>query len=204
MLMIRFGTRRDESIAEDLHVARHHHELDTVLVERAEHGSLLLGPGVGRHGKMEIRNPHVGGEVGVIRVVRHDDSQVHREFAVAPSRQQVVEAVWLPGRHDRGGRRYVGEAQIDVHLEPLGDRCERVDDLGAIETEALELELDALEEDGTVARSRIDVLLGVDDVAVVLSDELGGGGHHSSLVGAGQQEYGGHGRSFSPDRRPSA
>ena len=56
----------------------------------------------------------------------------------------------------------------------------------------VEVELDPLEED---ALDLVDVLLGVDDVAVVAGDEVGHRGHDPALVRAREQEHGsrGHG-----------
>ena len=57
-----------------------------------------------------------------------------------------------------------------------------------------QVELDPLEEHraGPVA-DRVDVLLGVDDVATLLGDEAGGGGDDPRLVGTRQEEHRGHG-----------
>ena len=49
--------------------------------------------------------------------LRHDHAEIHRQFAAAPAREQVVEAVWLLRRHDRRRGRNIGEAQVDVHAE---------------------------------------------------------------------------------------
>ncbi len=73
-------------------------------------------------------------------------------------------------------------------------------DLLRSEGEPVELELDALEEH---AVDRVDVLVGVGDVAVMVEDEPGDRRHDSLLIRARQQQYrsrwtggrgGGHGR----------
>ena len=51
--------------------------------------------------------------------------------------------------------------------------------------EAVELPLDALEEDVLLA---VGVLVGVDDVAVVAVEEVGDGGDEPLLVAAGEQQ----------------
>ena len=113
----------------------------------------LLGLGVGRDRKVQVRHSHVLGDAGVIRVVRHDEAEIHRQFAAAPTGEQVVEAVGLLRGHDRRRCRSVGEAEVDGHAEAFGGRSEGVDDLISFEAEPVEVELDALEEHGVaVAR----------------------------------------------------
>ena len=65
--------RCDEVVAEDLHVASHHDQLDAMIGERCQHLSLLFGLGVRRHGKVKVGHAHVFGDAGVVWVVRHDD-----------------------------------------------------------------------------------------------------------------------------------
>ena len=102
--------------------------------------------------------------------------------------------MWLPRRHERRRRRHVDESEIDGHAELLGDGGEGGEDVVAAQTEAVEVELDTLEEDGiSVAGAGIDMLLGVHDVALVIGEELGGCGNDAGLVRAREQQDGGHG-----------
>jgi hypothetical protein len=71
----------------------------------------------------------------------------------------------------------------EVRAAVLGPECR--DDLRPVEVEALELELDPLEEDRL---ARIAVLIRVDDVAVVPVHPLGHRGHEALLVGAREQQ----------------
>ena len=154
---------------------------------------------------MEVLDAHVGGDVGVVGVVGHDHSEIHRQFAAAPTREEVVEAMWLLRRHDRRRCRNIAEAKVDVHAEAFGRGSEGVGDLTSVEAEPVEFELDPLEEHGVAAaRAHVDVLLGVHDVAVVGGDELGGGRNHPALVGAREQQHRSHRRSFSLQRGRSA
>ena len=192
----------DETVAEDLHVASHHDQFDAVVGERCEHLGLLLGLGVGRDREVQVWHPHVLGDTGVVRVVRHDDAQVHREFATAPAGEQVVETMRVFRRHERRWRGGVGETEVDRHTEKSGDRCEGVDDLFTVEAEPVEVELDTLEKDGVAAAgARIDVLLGVHDVAVMIGQELRSGSDDAGLVGARKQQYSGHGHGSTGDFR---
>ena len=60
-------------------------------------------------------------------------------------------------------------------------------DLVASQREAVELELDALEERGVGV---IGVLLEVDDVAAVGGDERGDGGDDAAAIGTGDEQHG--------------
>ena len=82
----------------------------------------------------------------------------------------------------------VREAHIDTHPESCGDRRERRLDLITCQPEAIELELDALKEH-RLAAGDIEVLIGVDDVPIVLHDEVGDGRHQPVLVGAREQHH---------------
>ena len=97
-------------------------------------------------------------------------------------------------RHQRRRGRRVGEPEIDVHAEPVGHGREGGDDVVAVEAEAVQVELDTLEEHRVAAAgARVDVLFGVHDVAVVIGEELRGGRNDPRLVGAREEQHGGHG-----------
>ena len=81
----------------------------------------------------------------------------------------------------------VGEAQRPAHREPLHHRCGGGGDLVAGQREAVELELDALEER---AVGVIGVLLEVDDVAAVGGDERRHGGDDAAAIGTGDEQHG--------------
>lgn len=77
---------------------------------------------------------------------------------------------------------------------------ERFDDFVAIEVEPVEVELDTLEERRVaVAGTGIDILLGVDDVAVVVGEEPSRGSDHAWLVGTREQEDSSHGPGFTAE-----
>ncbi len=144
-------------------------------------------------GRCRYGSSHVFGDAGVIRMIRHDEAEIHRQLAAAPTGEEVVQAVRLARGHDRRRCRRVGESEVDGHAETSGDRREGVDDLIAFEAEPLEVELDALEEHGVaVARPRVDVLFGVHDVAVVVGEKLSGRRDDAGLIGAREQQDGGH------------
>ena len=63
------GVTRHEAIAEDLHVASHHHEFDAMFSERHQNLLLLLRFGFFRDRQVDILNAHVLADLTVIRVV---------------------------------------------------------------------------------------------------------------------------------------
>jgi hypothetical protein len=79
---------------------------------------------------------------------------------------------------------HIGEAEIDGHPEAIGYRLEPDPDVVSVQTEAVEFELDTLEEH---ALDSIDVLFGVHDVAIVVGEELRHGGDDAALVRAAEQ-----------------
>ncbi len=121
----------------------------------------------------------------MVGVVADDHRHLDGELAGAPPVEEVVEAVRLLRGEDRDAGPLVGEAQAPAHAEALGDGGERRADLLAGQVDAVELELDALEE-GAVGVVR--VLLEVDDVAAVLGHERGDGRDDAGPVRARHQQ----------------
>jgi len=125
-------------------------------------------------------------EIGVVGMIVDHAHDVGGHLAGSPSSEQIEQAVRLLARHDGDPRLDIGEAQVDRHAESSGDRGETIEDLRALDAETLEFEFDALEEN---LLDVVGVLLGVHDVPVVGSDELGHRGDDTTLVGAGEQEH---------------
>ena len=119
------------------------------------------------------------------------------EVAAALAMEQIVEAVRLPRDEHGDTGSFVGEAQRPAHLELLEHGRGDGGDLVASEAEAVELELDALEER---AVGVIGVLLEVDDVAAVRSDERREGGDDAAAIRAGDEQHGvGHRSTLRPE-----
>ena len=100
-------------------------------------------------------------------------------------------------RHEHTETRdVVGEAHRAVHPEPVDQLLQGGLDLDASEIAAVELELDALEEDTVVG---VGVLLRVDDVAAVAEHEVGDRGDDTGLVGTREQQDRGGRHALSPN-----
>ncbi len=57
-------------------------------------------------------------------VVAHDERDVHGQFAGLVAREQVVEAVGIPGDENSDARDDIGEMELPIHGEPVRERLE--------------------------------------------------------------------------------
>ncbi len=104
-----------------------------------------------------------------VGVVADDEREVGDELAGAVPGQQVEQAVLLLADQQRDPGEPLGEAQLHLHREGLADLAEGVQDAVVGEVEAVELELDPLEEQPLVV---VGVLVDLDDVGAVAGQEL--------------------------------
>ena len=120
-----------------------------------------------------------------VGVVADDQGNGDIPFTRLVTRQQVIEAMAHFRNENRHARCLVGNMQFPPHVQSLGNRAELHGDLGKRQREAVEVELDAHEEDVGFG---VDVLVEVQDVAVIPVEELGDGRHQPGTVGARDQE----------------
>lgn len=113
-------------------------------------------------------------------MIADDDRDVDGEIAGLVAREQVVEAVVFFGDEERHATALAGETELPLHLVPAAERAEARVHFGAVEEEAIHRPLESHEE-GVL--TRVDVLLEVDDVAVMGCDESGDIVNESGLVG---------------------
>ena len=164
----------DEVVGQDLHVSGKHDKFDPVFGERCHDRPFLLRLGVRGDREVDVWQTEVFAEIAMIGMVRHHDADVDRERARPPPTEHVIQAVRLARGEQRRRDEFVSEVQRGVHVEATGDRREGVEDGIAIDSESIEIELDALKEECFVAAA-VDVLLGVNDVAIVFGNECRGG-----------------------------
>ena len=88
----------------------------------------------------------------------------------------------------------VGETKIGVHCELRRNLGEGRQDFFSRKRKTIKFKLDTLEEH---LLNIIGVLLGVDDVSAVDSDEISHRSDDSALVGAREEEYSSRGHLFS-------
>ena len=121
-------------------------------------------------------------------MVRYDAGNLAVELSSLPSRQHVVEAMAHLADEDSHAWTFVAVVETELHLVAL--RIERVDvvvELVARNQEPFQFPFYAHEEHPFYL---IDVLVQIDDVALVVSDELRHFRDDALLVGAVKQEYG--------------
>src|SRR5574341_1034918 len=116
--------QREKVGAEDLHVASHHNQLDTMLFHDREHLSLLLGFrlfGDRTHHKWNVE------EFGPRRaglVIGDDDGNVDMQFVALMPLEQISQTVVLFRDEHSDSRAMAGMMDLVPHLEDLGDRRE--------------------------------------------------------------------------------
>lgn len=169
---------------QDLHVPRQHDELDAVLGDEVQDGGLLLGLGVLCHGEVVEGDAVRLCELGVLRVVGHDQRHLDAELAGLHAEQQVVEAVADLGHHDEDARLPRDGPNVVGHLI-LGR--ELVEGLGEVRRVRLGdgAKVHAHEEP---TGGRVGELLQVQDVVLVQGEDTGDGVDDAGLVRAGQRE----------------
>ena len=182
--------RVDDQRGKYLHVASENDQLDRMVAQSVENRAFLLRARVGSDRKVDVRNSHVLHEIGMIRMVVDDHGDLGGKLAGTPATEEVEQAMRLLRRQNADAGECVGELQVDRHRIARRDRIEGLQDLVTIQAEAVELELDPLEED---LLHVVGVLLGVHDVSTVLGDEIRDGGDDPALVGAREKQDGGRG-----------
>lgn len=192
------GHRGAERRGEDLHVAGEDDEVDVVGGAEGEDFGLLSGFRLGGDGEVVEGDVVGGGQGGEVGVVGDDEGDSNGELVGGLPEEEVVEAVadLRDHDHDAGfGRVCVervghGEGGGDV-VEFLAERFE-VEGAGGFEP-VVRAEVHTHEEG---AAAGVAILLGVDNVEVVLREEAGYGVDDARSVRAGEGEgvfvFGGH------------
>ena len=107
-------------VAQDLHVARQHHQFCTFGLDD------LVLPGFGllfggrRDRDMVKRHVVTRGQLVKLAVVAHDGANVQREQAALPAEQQIVQAMAFLADHEHGAHAVGRGVQVPLHLEALG------------------------------------------------------------------------------------
>jgi hypothetical protein len=177
--------------AEHLHVPGQHDELDVGAVDQGGEPLLLRRLALRLHRQVVVGDAEEGARLGVVGVVARDEGDVGVQLAGAPAGQQVEQAVRLLAGQDGDAGQLLGEADLALHGEAVADLGPEARQHVVVgEREAVELELDALEEQPLVV---VGVLVDLDDVRAVPVEPLGHCGDDPAGVGAGEQQHGGAG-----------
>ncbi len=185
------GEELAEIGAEDLHVARQHHQIDTfTLDQRFDLQFLLtldLGAAAGRQRQVMEGDAIAGGQLGKVGVIGDDRRDLDIELPAAPAKQQVIEAVAVLADHQQHARlaRQPVDAQTHIELIAHGDeqalqRLHIGQVIGGLEVDPHE------EQPGRVFKGDVAELLGIEDVATGLIEQTGDGVHDALGIAAGK------------------
>ena len=172
-----------DPVREDLHVARHHDELDVERRHQLQQPVLGLHLRRGRHGHVVERHAVELGDRGEVGVVRDHPDDVDRQPRGTLPEQQVGEAV--RGRRDQHERaqRTADDVEPPRHPELVRDRAQHGLQLLAGRGR---LDLHPHEEEAGVG---IAELLRLGDVAAETGQGPADRVHDARAVGAGQGEH---------------
>ncbi len=178
------GQRAARVVAQHLHVAGQHHEVDAVLVDESQQLRLGLRLGGRRHRHVVERDVVRAAQGLGVGVVGDDQGHLDLQRSRRGAEQQVVEAVQVARHHDQGAERGRGVPELVVHVELLGHRGEVLPQ-PVRRGVAGRREVDPHEEPTRVG---VAVLLALQDVAAVLHQETRDRVHDPRPVGAREHQ----------------
>ena len=136
---------------------------------------------------MVVRNAEAGAVALVVRVVRDDADDVGLELVAAPAPEQVEQAMVVARGKHRGALRLVRVGEPPAHSQRLGHLIgKRVLESGSPLLQAFQSELHPHEKGAALGVGR--VLVGAEDVGVVLGEEARYRGHDPVPVGTRDEQ----------------
>ena len=169
------------AVAEDLHVAREHHQFCPFAFDDFQLPCFGLGLACAAERDMVKRDVVAGGELVEVAVVADDGANVQRQQPAFPAEQQIIQAMPFAADHQHAAHGLAGGVQAPLHAKGRGEVAQF--ELQFVMAQALASELHAHEEQ---AGGVIVVLRGFFDIAVVLDQEAGHRMHDATAVGAGK------------------
>ncbi|MCY1422496.1 hypothetical protein D9M71_381800 [compost metagenome] len=170
---------------QDLHVARQHHHVGTVLLDQARHfgkGRLLV---LRVDRDMEERDAVPLDHAAQVIVVGDHAGNIAIEFLGVPAVQQVSQAVGLTAGHQHHALLLVGIGDTPDHRELFGDRRERFAERLDAEWQGFGADFVAHEEPAALL---IGVMVRFVDPAVIGRQEITDFGDDANTVGAGNHQ----------------
>lgn len=166
----------------DLHVAGQHDKIYFVLTKQS--ALLLFDPGLRLGGYMEVMivDLVLFGERSQVVVVAHDERDIHLPFSAAVSCEHIVQTVRVLRNEDRHPRRLSGKVKGPVQVERLGHLFLELGFDGCVgHLKAVQIPLHTHKEHPVLF---IDMLVDLQNVAVVAGQKVSYLGHQSFAVGA--------------------
>jgi hypothetical protein len=172
----------DESVGQNLHVARQDNQISLRGLDESPELVLLLELGIRRDPEVverNIREIEVG--VGLAWMVRDDADQIHVQLADPPPVEEIGKAVVeLGGKHENP-LALTKPLDAECHGMTFSDGCETVANAFDGGARPDDVEDNAHEE---ALAFRIVKLVGVENVAAVLKQMSGDGGNDPWTIGA--------------------
>jgi hypothetical protein len=107
-------------------------------------------------------------------MVTDDRFDIGRQLSHVPTKNQIVQAMQMPGNKNRRARDVIGKMQIPFHLILFGQRRERYGNVVTIQSKPVELPFNAHEEK---LFRLCRILIGVHNIAVETENKIGYSGH---------------------------
>src|SRR6202041_783918 len=171
-----------------LHIASQNDEVAIVFPDQRELPLLDLLFVLLRDRQEEIRDAIKIGHALAVGVIGDDQRNLALQFAALMPIEQVLEAVIVFRDKDRNAVTVGRTGETPVHLVVAGHGREALGKLRKVEREAVEIELNAREEQ---IRFLVSVLVVREDIGIVAENEVGNGSDHALAVGAGDKKDGG-------------
>jgi hypothetical protein len=112
-------------------------------------------------------------------VIAHNDHKVGGQFAQTVPVKKIGQAVIELGDEKCDPRALVGKAYIPVHCQRFGERLKTLPDLFFRKTASFEVPLDARKKP---AGLKIDMLIGMKNIAIVMKDKIRNLVHQAFLI----------------------
>jgi hypothetical protein len=122
-----------------------------------------------------------------IEVVADHQRDLRLKFPHAVPEDKVMKAMHMTGYKQGHPGNVVGKTEIPFHPELTGQRFKSLTDFAPGNFESLQLPFDPHKK---CFRTLRGVLIGMDDIAVMLEDKIGYTGHNPLLIRAGQEQDG--------------
>src|SRR6267143_2104894 len=190
------GKSARELRAQDLHVPSQHNQIGLIGCKQLEFFLLLFLLIFGADRKDVERDAKSFRHGLQVRVIADHQRNASRQFSRYVPEQQIVQAVAVFRDKNGDALDGIGKVNSPLHLQPFGERCKSRGDFRARDLKSVYFPFHAHQEQSGPG---INMIVGVNDVAVVLEEKFRDLRHQTLLVRAADQQYGSgsrrHGRS---------
>jgi hypothetical protein len=180
--MVNVDDRRglaEQPPTQDLHVLGQHHQVNSIFLQESELTGFGCGFALWRNGDVVVIDTEGAGHRFQVGVIADDQGDLGGQFSRPLPPDQIQKAVALLAGPQRNATASVGKMQFPVGLDPTGNTRKGGDNFPSLQLEALQVPLDAAQEQSCLG---IRMVIGVNDVAAVAVDEAGELGYQTFLI----------------------